>query len=141
MCLRLSLGDCDVVLGTQWLCTLGPIKWDFKKLVMECSLGGKEILFTGLQPSGLTLQEADQFFKPVIKKGLLLQIISCPTPSTPVQQHGAITELLNEFNKVFEVPTALPPLRGHEHQIVLKEGTEPVCERPYRSYSSCRALS
>ena len=137
----LSLGDCDVVLGTQWLCTLGPIKWNFKKLAMEFSLGGKEILFTGLQPSGLTLQEVDQFFKPVIKKGLLLQIISCPTPSTLVQQHGAITELLQEFNKVFEVPAALPPLRGHEHQIVLKGGTEPVCERPYRSYSSCRALS
>ena len=49
-----------------------------------------------------------------------------------MQQHKAITELLDEFNKVFEVPTALPPLRGHEHQIVLKEGTEPVCERPYR---------
>ena len=72
------------------------------------------------------------FFKLVIKKGLLLQIISCPTPSTLVQQHGAITKLLNEFNKVFEVPTALPHLRGHKHQIVLKEGTEPVCERPYR---------
>ena len=128
----LSLGDCDVVLGTQWLYTLRPIKWDFKKLVMEFSLGGKGILFTGLQPSGLTLQEVDQFFKPVIKKGLLLQIISCPTPSTPMQQHGAITELLQEFNKVFEVPAALPPLRGHEHQIVLKEGTEPICERPYR---------
>ena len=128
----LSLGDCDVVLGTQWLCTIGPIKWDFKKLVMEFSLGGKEILFTGLQPSSLTLQEADQFFKSVIKKGLLLQIISCPTPSIPVQQHGAIIELLNEFKKVFKVPTALPPLRGHEHQIVLKEGTEPVCERPYK---------
>ena len=128
----LSLGDCDVVLDTQWLCTLGPIKWDFKKLVVEFSLGGKEILFTGLQPSGLTLQEADQFFKPVIKKGLLLQIISCPTPSTPVQQHKAITELLDEFNKVFEVTTALPPLRGHEHQIILKEGTEPVYERPYK---------
>ena len=99
---------------------------------MEFSLGGKEILFTGLQPSSLTLQEADQFFKSVIKKGLLLQIISCPTPSIPVQQHGAITELLIEFNKVFKVPTALPPLRGHEHQIVLKEGTEPVCERPYK---------
>ena len=99
---------------------------------MEFSLGGKDILFTGLQPSGLTLQEASQFFKPVIKKGLLLQIISCPTPSTPVQQHKAITELLDEFNKVFEVPTALPPLRGYEHQIVLKEGTKPVCERPYK---------
>ena len=25
----LPLGECDVVLGAQWLCTLGPILWDF----------------------------------------------------------------------------------------------------------------
>ena len=64
----LPLRDCDVVLGTQWLYTLGPIQWDFKKLTMEFNLGGKEILLTGLQPSGLTLQNADQFFKLVIRR-------------------------------------------------------------------------
>ena len=30
----LTLGGCDVVLGTQWLCTLGPILWDFAELWM-----------------------------------------------------------------------------------------------------------
>ena len=64
----LPLRDCDVVLGTQRLYTLGPIQWDFKKLTMEFNLGGKEILLTGLQPSGLTLQNADQFFKLVIRR-------------------------------------------------------------------------
>ena len=33
---------------------------------------------------------------------------------------------------MFEVPARLPPIRGHEHQIVLKDGTLPVYERPYR---------
>lgn len=28
------LGGCDVVLGAHWLCTLGPILWDFSKLWM-----------------------------------------------------------------------------------------------------------
>ena len=23
-------------------------------------------------------------------------------------------------------------MRGHEHQIILKEGTQPICKRPYR---------
>eukprot|EP00268_Persea_americana_P002744 TRINITY_DN10847_c0_g2_i3.p1 TRINITY_DN10847_c0_g2~~TRINITY_DN10847_c0_g2_i3.p1 ORF type:complete len:146 (+),score=23.58 TRINITY_DN10847_c0_g2_i3:612-1049(+) len=31
----LPLDGYDVVLGTQWLCTLGPIVWDFSKLQMK----------------------------------------------------------------------------------------------------------
>jgi hypothetical protein len=30
----LQLGGCDMVLGAQWLRTLGPILWDFSKLSM-----------------------------------------------------------------------------------------------------------
>ena len=26
----------------------------------------------------------------------------------------------------------LPPIRDHEHQIILKEGSSPICERPYK---------
>ena len=26
----------------------------------------------------------------------------------------------------------LPPFRGHEHQIILKDETPPVCEKPYK---------
>ena len=48
-----------------------------------------------------------------------------------------LADLLDEFSRVFAVPTSLPPIRGHEHSINLKEGTLPVCERPYR-YSHFR---
>ena len=37
-----------------------------------------------------------------------------------------------EFASVFYTPTRLPPSRGHEHQILLKDGTAPICQRPYR---------
>ena len=40
--------------------------------------------------------------------------------------------LLQESEHVFETPTGLPPLRGHKHPIVLKEGAQPVCQRPCR---------
>ena len=43
-----------------------------------------------------------------------------------------VETLLQEFSQVFETPIALPPLRGHEHSITLKEGAQPVCQRPYR---------
>ena len=37
-----------------------------------------------------------------------------------------------EFASIFETPCDLPPSRGHEHQIVLKEGAVPICQKPYR---------
>ncbi|KAI5405312.1 hypothetical protein KIW84_052187 [Lathyrus oleraceus] len=41
--------------------------------------------------------------------------------------------VLQEFQEVFETPIELPPFRGiHDHQIVLKEGSNPVSLRPYR---------
>ena len=68
----LPLGGCDVVLGTQWLYSLGQIQWDFKKLTMQFAHHGKSVLLQGLQPSIPILQDGDQFFKPTVKKGLVL---------------------------------------------------------------------
>lgn len=39
---------------------------------------------------------------------------------------------LQQFQHVIELPVGLPPLRGHEHGITLKEGTDPISLRPYR---------
>ena len=51
-----------------------------------------------------------------------------------VQSHlpPKLAALLGEFSKVFAVRTGLPPISGHEHSINLKEGTLPMCERPYK---------
>ena len=47
-------------------------------------------------------------------------------------QYLAIDDLLSKYTKVFKVLVGLPPLKGHKYQIVLKEGSPPICERPYR---------
>lgn len=31
----IEMGDCDIVLGAKWLCTLGPITIDFQELYMR----------------------------------------------------------------------------------------------------------
>lgn len=46
--LLISLGGCDMVLGVQWLTTLGPICWDFKALMMEFMLNGNQFVLKGI---------------------------------------------------------------------------------------------
>ena len=76
--------------------------------------------------------DCDQLLKGSVRKGLLLQIIPAIDvvleDSVPVE----VELLLQEFGEVFETPTGLPPMRGHEHQITLMEGSQRVCQRPYR---------
>ena len=51
----MPLGGCDVILGTQWLHTLGPILWDFAELWMHFLVNGKKHTFNGLQPGSLSI--------------------------------------------------------------------------------------
>lgn len=43
----LTIGGCDMVLGVQWLSTLGPILWDFKNLKMQFNLQDKPFTLVG----------------------------------------------------------------------------------------------
>ena len=45
--LLLPLGNYDMVLGVQWLETLGEIRWDFRELRMEFIVGGKKHVLRG----------------------------------------------------------------------------------------------
>lgn len=96
---------------------------------MKFSYLDKRVFLQGLHPSGSTLLDGDRFFNSSTKKGLVLQIEVVNNPGleqSPLPT--TLSELLNQFSKVFEIPSGLPPFRGHEHQITLKEGTSPICE-------------
>jgi len=41
------LGSCDMILGVQWLSTLGSIPWNFENLTMEFSYKGRRHLLQG----------------------------------------------------------------------------------------------
>ncbi|PPS18151.1 hypothetical protein GOBAR_AA02408 [Gossypium barbadense] len=40
----------DMILGVKWLCTLGPILWDFSSLIMQFVVNKKKILWQGQPP-------------------------------------------------------------------------------------------
>ena len=118
-----------MVLGTQWLCTLGEIVWDFKLLTMRFCYFGKEVFLQGLHMSPSTFSEENKLFSSAEKKGLVLDI-------STVNNVGSMLSpcylLPCQTCRLRSLPTGLPPIRGYEHQIVLKDGTLLVCERPYR---------
>lgn len=50
----ISLGDFGVVLGVNWLRTLGPISWDFEHMTMEFMFDGQPVLLQGIEGVGVT---------------------------------------------------------------------------------------
>ncbi|KAL0548958.1 hypothetical protein IC582_013436 [Cucumis melo] len=141
--LPLELGGVDVILGMQWLYSLGVTVCDWKNLTLTFYDNKKKICIKG-DPS---LTKARVSLKNLVKTweehdhGYLIECRSMGIEiAEPITLHkeekGEIEEkllpILDQFNDIFEWPEKLPPRRSIEHQIHLKEGTNPVNVRPYR---------
>jgi hypothetical protein len=50
----LPLGDYEVVLGIEWLRTLGDVLWNFSKLTMKFTLNGTRVTFRGKRGNNIT---------------------------------------------------------------------------------------
>lgn len=126
----LDQGSADVVLGVQWLRTLGKyeVNWETQELAFDSTQGrvtliGDRALHSHLSAlqsltSGIDLQNADSQF-------------SENRPSE-IHRPEQIKSLLNQFASIFQEPTELPPERGFEHSIRLIEGSGTIAVRPYR---------
>uniref|UniRef100_A0A2N9F9M7 Tf2-1-like SH3-like domain-containing protein n=1 Tax=Fagus sylvatica TaxID=28930 RepID=A0A2N9F9M7_FAGSY len=119
----LELGGYGIVLGTQWLSTLGMINWDFKNLMMGFMHEGRKVWLQGLKEKTNLIQGSKDFKGKATMKGLLFHIMPCELASIQEEIGAPIRELVEEFPQVFEEPEGLPPKRNHEYQILLKHET------------------
>ncbi|GJZ37219.1 hypothetical protein Tco_0583410 [Tanacetum coccineum] len=118
----LPLGGCEMVLGVQWLATLGDIMLNFTSLRMQFQHEGRQMaLSANLSSASLCVPTTYV---------MSIDIVHKPTFGTTENQ--ALEELLKEFYDVFSLHTILPPQRHHVHRIPLKEGATPVNIRPYK---------
>eukprot|EP00253_Pinus_taeda_P017878 PITA_17878 len=132
----IHMGGCDIILGVEWLCTLGLIKMDFQELYMNFKQNNSTHTLRGLQagaPSIISLHRMEKLLKKghhgVIAQFNAIQAVE--TKSLPI--HPKMQQILNNHLAVFDMPHELPPSRGeHDHSITLVSGAQPPNMRPYR---------
>ncbi|GJZ55413.1 reverse transcriptase [Tanacetum coccineum] len=136
----LPLEGCEMVLGIQWLATLGTIQFDFKNLVMDFVLKGKRCVLRGTPQSTLQWIKGKQLGSSLNQMRVeIFSMAMCVCLVTLMQMTGVnaqcepnIQTLLKEFNSVFATPKELPPNRSHDHTIPLSPNTPPINIRPYK---------
>lgn len=131
----LELGQVDIILGVQWLQTLGVCTVDWEKNEWSFVYEGQQITLRGdpmlhgpkVSLKSLTTEVTMQ------KEGWEMELKHIQQRS---EQEEVVPKLIEDvllkFDAVFQKPTGLPPLRGREHAIVLQEKTKPISVRPYR---------
>lgn len=138
----LAIKGCDIVLGTQWLRTLGCIQWDFGQLVMQFSSNDQVYTIVGNGSPLVQLIDSPTMTKAIQQeKQVYLLSLDTPIPNShenashtlPLQPHQvSLKHLLLQFSDVFGVSQTLPPPRTHDHRISLLPNSSPVSVRPYR---------
>nr|GEY34905.1 transposon Ty3-G Gag-Pol polyprotein [Tanacetum cinerariifolium] len=104
----LPVAACPIVLGVQWLKSLGPIEFDFNNLTLGFHIAGSHHKLQGFKASKLSALKSHELMG-ICDAALLLQIVP-----------------------VFQEPSRLPPPRLHDHSIPLLPGSKSMSSRPYR---------
>lgn len=129
----MAVTGCEIVLGAQWLRTLGSIVWNFASLTVHFAQDAVVYKLQGFKPRAITLVDSDTKAKLIIHKGhdVLAQL---QTDTTQPQNliPPQIQQLLDTYDELFQPPTQLPPSRICDHKINLIPGTAPISVRPYR---------
>eukprot|EP00253_Pinus_taeda_P026334 PITA_26334 len=132
----IHMGGCDIVLGAEWLRTLGPITMDFQELYKSFKQNNSTHTLRGLQVGAPSIISSHRMEK-LLKKGhhgVIAQfnaIKAIEPNSLPI--HPEMQHILNNHLPIFDKPRELPLLRGeHDHSITLVPGAQPPNVHPYR---------
>jgi hypothetical protein len=119
--ISIQMGGVDVVLGVQWLQSLGIVALNFQDLFMRFSLEDKEIELRGNQGKPSKVISSDSITK-LLKKGhhgVIAQLCSLDVQTSISSAPLDLQIVINNHSKVFgEMPKGLPaPTRDHDHAI------------------------
>jgi hypothetical protein len=129
-----DMGGCDIVLGVEWIRTLGPILMDFKELTMPFQQEGKKYQFQGLTVGSLEIISS-HLMENILNKGhssIIAQLHYIQYVETP-SVHPDLQSIISKNQAIFSTPQGLPPSRGvHDQSIPLVPRTLLPNVFPYR---------
>ena len=124
-----------MILGVQWLETLGTVLTNWKTQVMQYEVEGRTVILVG-DPSLVHARISLKAMLKTLRKtggGFRVELNSVEAGVHQLQKEvvdqsvpAFLREVVDKNQAVFKENIGLPPLRGHEHHIVLKEGANPV---------------
>lgn len=134
------MGGYDLVLGVDWVGSLNPVTFYYKKLLLQFQHQGKLVTLKGnLQSSRPRVQQmsARAFIRSCQRQGngFLYLVNALPITQGSINSikeeavlsdaeiKGHLQQLLEEDENIFKPPVGLPPHRDIEHSIELKEGS------------------
>jgi hypothetical protein len=130
--------DTNVVLGVQWIYSIGRYTIDQRTMEMEftCS-NGKKVVLRAMHQYPLKIVSSYNM-EAVMRHGDIEWVVECfifdrEPPDRLQQLPEDLQVLLRKHHKVFsDIPPGIPPDRGFEHIIELEEGVQAVITNPYR---------
>ncbi|KAL8159021.1 hypothetical protein V2J09_000558 [Rumex salicifolius] len=127
----IPLGCCDMVLGVQWLETLGKILWDFKQLTMEFKVGHKRLVLQGIIPGSAREIRAQALNKAWCSDSQLAMLYIRDASSVEDSNLGLLANLEEATQLPWEISALLdiqqqwlPKLLEFDYDIQYKDGKE-----------------
>ena len=135
-----GLGGVDVILGLQWLHSLGVTEMDWKNLTMSFFHDNKKIVIKGdpsLTKTQVSLKNLTKSWTETDTRYLIeCRILEAYKVEIETEENNNVPEsiltTLKQYNDVFDWPKELPHRRDIEHHIHIRGGADPVNVRPYR---------
>ena len=116
------MGAVDIILGVQWLTTLGIIEMNFQELFTQFQSKGKVVKLRGLKEKSPQMISSHQMQK-LLKKGadgFVAQLCSLEVSQSNALTHPDLQAIIDRHSVILGVkPKGLPPKRDHRHAIQL----------------------
>ena len=139
----LPVHELDVILGMEWLESLGRVTHDYVRKSMEFIKDDRRVVLQGVarppkQISAtalalfMTLTAGVELYEMVAIDDHADQRIAADRLVFPDTVPAQILEVLTANSVVFDIPVGLPPERPFDHRIHLTPRAKPINVRPYR---------